>query len=220
MNARTRACLAGYLLEKLAQGTEGVIMYHHTYTIPKGTMIALVKAVKASYQVEIVVDTKNDAPINLVWGMATGKVLGSESAGPFGTLDHADLMVNASGEWVLPPDDMRPDATECEEASCNTELIQEVEETSTSNVKRAIINAKPIAGVTGVSFVLKVGDDLVRNHKGEDFHIPVPAGILQELSHEATKSAEVVLQRVFALGRDGSHGRVSQSTPNTSPPLP
>ncbi len=58
----------------------------------------------------------------------------------------------------------------------------------------------------------------MKNEQEEDFHIPVPAGILQELSHEATKSPEVVLQRVFALGRDGTHGRVLALVSKQAPP--
>jgi len=202
------AARAGFLLEKIAQGTEGVVMYHHTYSIPGGTMIALVKAVSASYQVEIVVDVAEDRPISLHWGMATGKFTEtSPRTDVLSSMDevHADPMVNVSGEWVLPPEYTRPLNSLCEENSCSTELDAEGDH----NVKRAIIRVKPVAGVTGISFVLKVGDDgYVKNERGEDFHIPVPAGILQELSHEATKSQEIVLQRVFALGRDGSHGRV------------
>jgi len=202
---RKAAMRAGYLLEKIAQGTEGTIMYHHTYNLPgrQGTMIALVKAVDASYQIEIVVDTATDQPILLHWGMATGNFLSGDGAGASVVEDtvHTDVMVNASGEWVLPPESIRPLYSECADDSCSTELLG-------SNVRRTIINAKPQAGITGVSFVLKVGEEYMKNEQGQDFHIPVPAGILQELSHEATKSPEVVLQRVFALGRDGTHGRV------------
>ena len=199
VDERKAAVRAGYLLEKIAQDTEGTVMYHHTYNIPEGTMIALVKAVNASYQIEVVVDTTIEQPITLHWGMSTGYFGDKKNA----TVEdiQTDVMVNASGEWVVPPENMRPMYSECEENSCSTELLG-------SNVKRAIINAKPLAGVTGISFVLKIGDEYVKNEKEEDFHIPVPAGILQELSHEATKSPEIVLQRVFALGRDGSHGRV------------
>merc|ERR1711904_253102 len=199
VDERKAAVRAGYLLEKSAQDTEGTVMYHHTYNIPEGTMIALVKAVNASYQIEVVVDTTIEQPITLHWGMSTGYFGDKKNA----TVEdiQTDVMVNASGEWVVPPENMRPMYSECEENSCSTELLG-------SNVKRAIINAKPLAGVTGISFVLKIGDEYVKNEKEEDFHIPVPAGILQELSHEATKSPEIVLQRVFALGRDGSHGRV------------
>jgi len=199
-NERKEALHAGYLLEKIAQDTEGTIMYHHTYKIPSGTMIALVKAVHSSYQIEIVVDTNIDAPISLHWGMSTGE-FGENSRHLEKTGE--DEMVSASGNWVVPPENMRPVYSECVEDSCSTELLG-------SNLKRAIINAKPMAGVTGLSFVLKIGEDeYVKNgEKDEDFHIPVPAGILQELSYEATKSSEVLLQRVFALGRDGSYGRV------------
>jgi hypothetical protein len=176
-------------------------MYHHTYKIPSGTMIALVKAVHSSYQIEIVVDTSIDDPISLHWGMSTG-TNGENSRHLEKTGE--DEMVSASGNWVVPPENMRPVYSECAEDSCSTELLG-------SNLKRAIIQAKPMAGVTGLSFVLKIGEDeYVKNgdNNDEDFHIPVPAGILQELSYEATKSSEVLLQRVFALGRDGSYGRV------------
>ncbi|QDZ20533.1 hypothetical protein HOP50_04g30540 [Chloropicon primus] len=206
VSEKKAALRAGYLLEKIAQGTEGVVMYHHTYTIPGGTMIAMVKAVNASYQIEIVVDTVEDQSITLHWGMSTGNFDLNPEAEILAEDVKTDQMVNASGEWVLPPELSRPTNTECEDEEniCSTELEHEGDH----NVKRAIINAKPIAGVTGISFVLKIGEDYVRNDEGEDFHIPVPAGILQELSHEATNSQEVLLQRVFALGRDGSHGRV------------
>ena len=199
MNEKKEAIRAGYLLEKIAQDTEGTIMYHHTYKIPSGTMIALVKAVHSSYQVEIVVDTTINQPIILHWGMSTGKF------GENGIMEkqQEEEMVSASGNWIIPPETVmeRPVYSECAEESCSTELLG-------SNLKRAIINAKPIAGVTGLSFVLKIGEEYLKNANEEYFHIPVPAGILQELSCEATKSSEVLLLRVFALGRDGSHGRV------------
>ena len=124
---------AGYLLEKIAQGTEGVIMYHHTYTIPGGTMIALVKAVRASYQIEIVVDTSEDQQIVLHWGMSTGKFDPKAEILSEGDVK-TDRMVNASGEWVLPPTDQRPEDSDCEENSCSTELNDHHGEGS--NVKR------------------------------------------------------------------------------------